>query len=87
VLAKVALAEADAGIVYRTDAKSALDRVSIVYIPAELNVIAEYPIAVLSSTAHPELARAWLELVSSPVGQRALEGAGFRLPSGSARTQ
>jgi molybdate transport system substrate-binding protein len=76
VLAKVSLGEAQAGIVYRTDAKAdpALTRVPI---PPELNVIAEYPIAVVQAAPHPGLARAWVELVLSAVGKRALEGAGF----------
>jgi molybdate transport system substrate-binding protein len=81
VLAKVTLGEADAGVVYRTDAATAADRVAIVTIPAELNVIAEYPIAAVEGAAHPELARAWLGLVLSAKGREALGRAGFILPS------
>lgn len=77
VLAKVILGEADAGIVYRTDAIAAKDQVGIVAIPPELNAIAEYPIARVSEAAHPKLARAWLDLVRSPVGQDRLKAAGF----------
>jgi molybdate transport system substrate-binding protein len=86
VLAKVTLGEADAGIVYRTDAATAGDGVTIVTIPAELNVIAEYPIAVVEGAAHTELARAWLGLVVSPDGQRALGRAGFLVPTRVATT-
>jgi molybdate transport system substrate-binding protein len=39
VLSKVALGEADAAVVYRTDAVTAKDRVEVVTIPPELNVI------------------------------------------------
>lgn len=77
VLAKVTLGEADAGIVYRTDAMSAKDQVGVVDIPPELNVIAEYPIAKVSDAAHPKLAGAWLDLVLSQVGQDRLKAAGF----------
>lgn len=80
VLAKVSLGEAEAGITYRTDALSrgAIEaRVRVVSIPAEVNVVADYPIAVVSAAAHPELGRAWVDFVLSPEGQRALVAAGF----------
>jgi len=77
VLAKVVLGEADAGIVYRSDALTAVGKVAVVTIPPELNVTAEYPIAALEAAPHPELARRWLELVKSPVGVAALLRAGF----------
>jgi len=77
VLAKVSLGEAQAGIVYRTDALSAQGRVSIVKIPSEINVIADYPIAVVTAAAHPHLARAWMDYVLSAEGKRALANAGF----------
>jgi len=84
VLAKVSLGEAQAGIVYRSDAQSAKDAVSTLTIPPELNVIADYPIAVVVDAGHPQLARDWLALVTSGEGQRALAEAGFR-PGGEAR--
>jgi molybdate transport system substrate-binding protein len=77
VLAKVTLGEADAGIVYRTDAQTAKDKVEVIAIPAELNVIAEYPIAVVKASPEANLARAWVDLVLSREGQRRLTGAGF----------
>jgi molybdate transport system substrate-binding protein len=80
VLAKVTLGEADAAIVYRTDAATAKGAVGVVGIPPELNVLAEYPIAVLEGAPHPRLARAWVALVLSVEGQAALAKAGFMLP-------
>jgi len=77
VLAKVSLGEADAGIVYRSDVRAAQGDVRIVNIPADLNVSAEYPLAVLTHAPHPKSAKQWLALVLSPVGQRALTRAGF----------
>ena len=85
VLAKVALGEADAAIVYRTDATTAKAGVAVVTIPPELNVIAEYPMATLEGAPHPELARAFVELVLSASGQKALADAGFLPPSGTRR--
>jgi molybdate transport system substrate-binding protein len=74
--AKVELGEADASIVYRTDAGSS-DRVRIVEIPRELNVIADYPIGVVNATRARDSADAWVELVGSPEGRAVLERHGF----------
>jgi molybdate transport system substrate-binding protein len=77
VLAKVSLGEADAGIVYRTDAAAAADKVAIVAIPAEVNAIAEYPLAVARAAPHAALARQFVELVTSAAGQETLQRRGF----------
>ncbi len=83
VLAKVSLGEAQAGFVYRTDAQAATDQVSVLSIPGEVNVVAEYPIAVLTGAPHAELARAWVGFVISAEGQRSLRAAGFLSPARS----
>ena len=73
VVAKVQLGEADAGIVYRSDVTPAVSRyVRVFEIDDPYNVIASYPIAVLTGAKNPEAARWFVELVSSPVGQQAL---------------
>ncbi|WP_437962571.1 molybdate ABC transporter substrate-binding protein (plasmid) [Sorangium sp. So ce119] len=82
VLTKVRLGEAQAGVVYRTDAQAAQDGVTVVAIPPEINVVAEYPIAVVAGAARSGLARAWVDFVLSEAGQRALRGAGFLAPAG-----
>ena len=74
VRAKVELGEADAAIVYRTDASDKVQRVSI---PPELNVRARYPIARIAQAPQPELARAWVDYVLSPVGKAQLGARGF----------
>jgi molybdate transport system substrate-binding protein len=76
VVAKVQLGEADAGIVYTSDAVAAPDLRKI-DIPAGLNVSAEYPIAVLSRSAHKELGAAFIDYVLSAEGQAVFQKWGF----------
>jgi molybdate transport system substrate-binding protein len=78
VLTKVALGEADAGIVYKTDAISAKGKVAAIGIPDTINVIADYPIAVLSNSPQPTLAKEWVDALLGSEGQRALRSFGFR---------
>ena len=78
VLSKVSLGEADAAVVYRTDARSAGQAVEIISIPPELNVVAEYPVAVVQRTKQPALAGEFVDLLLSPRGQEALLQAGFQ---------
>jgi molybdate transport system substrate-binding protein len=77
VLTKVALGEADAGIVYKTDALTMPDKVQIIDIPDEINIVAEYPIAVVTAAPHSDLARAFVKLVLSKEAQKTLAAAGF----------
>lgn len=80
VLAKVSLGEADAGIVYVSDAAAAPD-VARLAIPDALNVIAAYPIAALGDSPNLALAEAFVDFVLSETGQRILADRGF-LPAG-----
>ncbi len=79
-LNKVALGEADAGIVYVTDVKSAGTRVTGVDIPEQQQVIARYPIAVVRETKNPRLAKAYVDYLLSDEGQRLLAEFGFSKP-------
>ena len=78
VLAKVALGEADAGIVYVSDAVAAGDQVQVVDIPDEVNVIATYPVAVLAR-GDEALGSAFVAYLLSEAGQAVLERYGFQL--------
>jgi molybdate transport system substrate-binding protein len=77
ILAKVGLGEADAGIVYRTDALAAAGRVEAIDIPASVNLTAEYPIAVVRDAPQPDAARAFVDLLLGPEGRERLTAAGF----------
>jgi molybdate transport system substrate-binding protein len=80
VVAKVQLGEADAGIVYLTDAKMAGDQVVAVPIPDEHNVIAVYPIATLTTGDDRKTGAEFVDFVLSADGQRILQSSGFRSP-------
>jgi molybdate transport system substrate-binding protein len=76
IVAKVSLGEADAGIVYSTDAVA--DRsLATVAIDDAYNVTAEYPLAVLRQAPEAELARQFVEFILSPEGQTILQAHGF----------
>ena len=79
VVAKVQLGEADAGIVYTSDAVAAPDLMTV-EIPPELNVVAEYPIARLTQSTNPELADTFIAFVLSDEGQAILQKWGFVSP-------
>jgi molybdate transport system substrate-binding protein len=74
--AKVELGEADAAIVYLTDAAGS-DRIRSIPIPDSLNVQAEYLIGAIERPGRSELAEAWIELVLSADGRAVLERYGF----------
>lgn len=75
---RVALGEADATFVYASDVTQDIrDRVEVLEIPEEVNVVATYPIAVVRDSEDPELAQSWVDLVLSDEGQGVLEENGF----------
>jgi molybdate transport system substrate-binding protein len=76
-LAKVALGEADAGIVYVSDAAAVGDQVHVVDIPGEVNVIATYPVAVLAGSDEA-LGSAFIAYLLSEEGQTMLVSYGFQ---------
>jgi molybdate transport system substrate-binding protein len=77
VVTKVTAGEADAGIVFATDVKAAGSNAAGVEIPADVNVIAEYPIVMTTSSTNQSLATAFINFVMSPAGQKILADAGF----------
>ena len=76
VLAKVALGEADAGIVYVSDAAAAGDEVQLIEIPEAVNIVATYPIAAVAG-GDAALAEAFIAYVLSADGQATLSDFGF----------
>jgi molybdate transport system substrate-binding protein len=82
VVQKVALGEADAGIVYVTDVTPNVeDDVREIAIPDDVNVTAAYPIAVVAGSAHPDLAASFVAYVASERGGAVLSSFGFLPPA------
>lgn len=80
VLAKVQAGEADAGLVYLTDARSAGGTVEAIPFPEADVAVNRNPIAVLAGADQPELAAAFVDLVTGPQGRQVLRDAGFGEP-------
>ncbi|OON75641.1 molybdate ABC transporter substrate-binding protein [Streptomyces tsukubensis] len=80
VLSKVELGEADAGIVYKTDAATATDKTDAIAIPDAQNAVASYPAATLKTSTHAQAAAAFVKWLSTPEAQKILQGAGFQKP-------
>lgn len=80
VLAKVALGEADAGVVYSTDVRSAGGRVEAVPLAGGGDAAARYVVARLPDAPHPDAARAFVDFLLSRGGRDVLAAHGFGAP-------
>jgi molybdate transport system substrate-binding protein len=76
-LDKVISGEADAGLVYATDAVAGGDDVATIPIPGAESELTTYFITTLEQSEDADLAQAWVDLVLSDEGQQVLEDAGF----------
>jgi molybdate transport system substrate-binding protein len=77
VVAKVALAEADAAIAYATDVKPVADKVRVLALPDEAQPRIECAVTVVRKS---EAAEAFVANLLSPAGQAVLKQAGFGPP-------
>lgn len=78
VVAKIALGEADAAVVYKSDVTPDMTgQVRVVEVPVDVNITAVYPIAILNDAPNPQMAQAFIEFVLSDAGQAILEKWGF----------
>jgi molybdate transport system substrate-binding protein len=80
VLNKVTSGQADAGVVYVTDALAAGDKVAAVNFVESSVAVNTYPIAVLKDAQKPDLAKKFVDLVTGEYGQKTLSEAGFAKP-------
>ncbi|MDX6409156.1 MAG: molybdate transport system substrate-binding protein [Gaiellaceae bacterium] len=80
IVTKVALGEADAGLVYRTDAKPVAARTRSIALPDWSQPAIRYEIAVVKASANLTAARAYVKQVVSKRGRLVLAKSGFGLP-------
>lgn len=80
VLGKVTSGEADAGLVYATDARTAGDKVVDIPLDLPKPTVNNYPITAVESAKNPALAQAFISLATSAEGQKVLGDAGFGTP-------
>lgn len=83
-LAAVTTGDADAAVVYVSDAESAGTSVATVSIPTWQNAYAIYPVAPVAASGSRDLADAWIRYTTSPAGQKTLKRFGFLPPPPSA---
>jgi molybdate transport system substrate-binding protein len=79
IVTKVALGEADAGLVYRTDAKPVASRTRSITLPAWAQPPIRYEAAVVKASPNLAAARAFVKQLLSKRGRRLLSKAGFGL--------
>ena len=71
---RVVVGDADATFGYASDyTPDVRDKVEVIPIPPDLNIIATYPVAALKDAEDPDLAKKWVDLVTSQEGQHVLE--------------
>jgi molybdate transport system substrate-binding protein len=80
VLNKVTTGQADAALVYVTDAKNAKDKVATVNFPEAASAVNVYPIGVLKKAPQATTAQKFVTLVTSEAGQKILAQSGFAKP-------
>ncbi|RIQ21285.1 molybdate ABC transporter substrate-binding protein [Jiangella rhizosphaerae] len=73
----VALGEADAALIYRTDAAAEGDAVETIDVPEADEVVNDYPVAVLADAPNPEGAQAVVDAITGELGRTILGAAGF----------
>lgn len=80
VVTRIELGEADAALVYRTDALAS-SKVKRIELPAEAAAYVAYAGVVLRASTHPAAAHAFLDWLQGPAGAAILAEFGFLAPS------
>jgi molybdenum ABC transporter molybdate-binding protein len=76
----VSLGEADAALIYRTDAAAEGDAVETIEVPEAEEVVNDYPVAILVDAPNPDGAQVVVDAITGDPGQAILADAGFLEP-------
>jgi molybdate transport system substrate-binding protein len=79
-LTKVALGEADAALVYRTDVAAGGETIEGIEVPLADLVVNRYPVALLSAASNPDAAQEFIDYLRSAEGREVFVRAGFVTP-------
>lgn len=77
IVNKIVLGEGDAAFVYATDVEGMTDKVHVIAVPDTVNVTGTYPVAVVTQSAHKDLAETFIQFLLSREGQEILHRHGF----------
>lgn len=80
VLGKVTSGQADAGLVYVTDAKAAGDRVETIEVPHAQEIVNYYPVVTFPDSSNSTSATEFVDWLTSERGQKILRDEGFGSP-------
>ena len=76
----ISLGEADAALIYRTDAAAEGDAVETIEVPEADEVVNDYPVAILVDAPNPDGAQVVVDAITGEPGQAILADAGFLVP-------
>ena len=80
IMSKVALGEADAAFVHKSEISPEYEnKVTVIDIPGKYNIKSEYAIGVLKQSKSPDLAEGFINLVKSAEGRAILEKHGYEI--------
>jgi molybdate transport system substrate-binding protein len=83
IVGKLTQGAVDAGFLYTTDVHATNGKLQEIHLPASLQPVVEYGVAIVNGAKHPEAAKAFIYGLLSGAGRDALDAAGFRAaPSG-----
>jgi molybdate transport system substrate-binding protein len=82
IVAKLVTGAADVGFVYASDVDAAGGELVAIHLPADLEPVVEYGVAIVADSDNPEGAKEFIDGLLGGAGRETLLGAEFLLPEG-----